>query len=103
MSTPTLGRSLATLAVALLSVSAGAEPLANISKVATGWYHTCALTTTGGVKCWGSGGNGRLGNDSSDGNHGNPVDVIGLGSGATSVSASGSHTCAVTAGGGAKC
>ena len=33
-------------------------------QVAAGLYHTCALLSDGGVRCWGEGGNGRLGDGS---------------------------------------
>ncbi|HOD06813.1 MAG TPA: hypothetical protein PLY68_04955 [Myxococcota bacterium] len=41
-----------------------------------GLYHTCALMTPGGVKCWGSGGSGQLGAGESITKSGIPVDVI---------------------------
>ena len=74
-----------------------------VASVSAGAYHTCALLTSGGLKCWGYDSSGQLGNDGVATNKPTPVDVQGLTSGVVSVSAGGSHTCAITAGGGLKC
>ena len=74
-----------------------------VASVAAGNNHTCAVTTAGGVKCWGYDGSGQLGNDAALTNQPTPVDVAGLTSGVASVAAGSSHTCAVTTAGGLKC
>ena len=74
-----------------------------VVSVAAGSAHTCAVTTTGGLKCWGSDGTGQLGNDAEFFSKPTPVDVLGLTSGVASVSAGSNHTCAVTTTGGVKC
>jgi alpha-tubulin suppressor-like RCC1 family protein len=72
--------------------------------VTGGGYHSCAVTSGGAAKCWGWAYYGQLGNGVT--NHGNsttPVNVSGLGSGVTAISAGGTHTCALVTGGAAKC
>jgi alpha-tubulin suppressor-like RCC1 family protein len=70
------------------------------SAVSTGVNGSCALSTAGGLKCWGASsylGNGS-GTDSSV-----PIQVTGLSSGVIAVSAGSDHVCALTASGGVKC
>jgi alpha-tubulin suppressor-like RCC1 family protein len=75
---------------------------AGVSAIAVGSAYNCAITASGGVKCWGSNFYGQLGNDSFVDST-TPVDVIGLTSGVSAITTGGFHTCALTQAGAVKC
>lgn len=74
----------------------------DVVSIAAGAYHTCVVTSAGGVKCWGENEYGQLG-DGTQIDHWAPVDAQGLTSGVRAVAAGGHHTCAVMNSGGVKC
>lgn len=73
-----------------------------VSAITTGGTHTCALLSSGGVKCWGDNRTGQLGLGDTSIYRG-PSDVPGFAAGTLAVSAGNGNTCAVTTGGGVKC
>ncbi len=85
-----------------------ASSLNNVTAIATGRYHSCALLGTGKVKCWGYNSDGQLGNNSTTPSNA-PVYVCadaGCSNDLTNViniTAGDNHTCAVIDGGGVKC
>jgi alpha-tubulin suppressor-like RCC1 family protein len=94
--------------VDVVAAGGGGGNLSGIAQIAAGGWHTCALTNSGGVKCWGEGRFGKLGNGTTSSRN-TPEDVVATGggtgplSGITQVAAAGSHTCALTTSGGVKC
>ena len=73
-----------------------------VSAISAGNLHTCALMSDRTVRCWGSNGQGEVGNNSSSFVVSTPAPVPSL-TGIASISAGGGHTCAVTTAGALKC
>jgi alpha-tubulin suppressor-like RCC1 family protein len=74
-----------------------------VAAVVTGGAEfSCALTSAGGVQCWGGDVSGVVGNGSRGGDNLSPVAVPEI-SGAVAISAGESHVCVVTANGGVRC
>ncbi|MBN1439877.1 MAG: hypothetical protein JW929_10750 [Anaerolineales bacterium] len=63
--------------------------------IAAGDDHTCALTASGGVQCWGLNESGQLGDGTTESRN-TPVDVPALKDGAAFIAAGTAHTCAGT-------
>ena len=83
--------------------SASSPPLLrDVVQVSAGGAHTCAVTSSGGVKCWGNNGGGQLG-DGTRTDRSLPVDVVGLTHGVAEVAAGSEHTCARFADGRVRC
>ena len=67
--------------------------ITDVKSLDAGNSHICALLNSGGIKCWGSGKNGRLGNYNSS-TFETPQNVYGV-STATSIGLGENHSCAV--------
>ena len=73
-----------------------------VAAIAVGAYHACALTTSGGVVCWGSNYEGGLGDGTTD-DRSVPAPVSGLASGVSAISAGLYHSCALMTSGAVRC
>ncbi len=76
--------------------------VSGVTDIGAGEFSACAVVIGGAIKCWGSNGNGRLGNGTETVSEPTPVAVTGI-TGATAVAPGWYHTCAVVADGAAKC
>lgn len=76
------------------SVAVPDAAVAGVRSVATGGYHTCAISRSGAVFCWGDNSYGQLG-DGTTVSRTLPVRVGGLTGSFVSVSAGEGHTCAL--------
>lgn len=78
-----------------------------VEQLAAGRYHTCALLTTGAVRCWGWGDQGQLGygNTNTIGDDETPASAgdVNVGGLVRQIAAGGSHTCALLTNGRVRC
>ena len=72
-----------------------------VTAIAAGYIHTCALTTSGGVLCWGGNSSGQLG-DGTYADRNTPGPVVGLSTGVVGIAAGYENSAAITSGGGVK-
>ena len=71
----------------------------DVSALAAGWYHACALSGGGTIKCWGF---PALGGGDGDDESETPVEVAGL-AGVTQIVAGSRHVCVLTGAGTVSC
>ncbi|MEZ4220058.1 MAG: EGF domain-containing protein [Polyangiaceae bacterium] len=80
---------------------------APVSQIVTGGQHTCALTTTGAVRCWGSSAYGQLGygnvNDIGDDESPASAGDVNVGGVVVALAAGTHHTCALLGSGAVRC
>ena len=88
--------------VVLLGAGAAAPRDVNAVSVAAGDYHSCALTETSEVKCWGDNTSGELGDGTSI-QRSTPVPVAGLRGRVVAISVGGVHSCALEDSGTVEC
>lgn len=87
------------LVISSITTGCGQKPVKPLEKatfVTIGVGHTCALTETGGVKCWGANLSGQVGDGSRTSKRLTPVQVVGLTDGVIAIDAGSESSCAVT-------
>ena len=97
----------------VVSVPVTTAPVVTVTAISTGSWHTCALLSSGAVKCWGYNSDGQLGlgDTNSRGDEPNEMGVnllavdLGLAAGVTvtAISTDSDHTCALLSSGAVKC
>jgi len=75
----------------------------NVTSMAVGGNHTCAVLTAGGAQCWGSDFSAQLGDGRARTTSAVPVQVVGLPQSVSAVGAGREHTCAVLGSGNVAC
>ena len=76
----------------------------NVTQVANGYRHTCAMLENGSLMCWGENSNGQLGNGQSYNTQTTPLWVdLGAGRTATRIDASNDNICAIVDNGSLYC
>lgn len=92
-----------------LPSTAGDVPVGGtVTQISCRGYHTCALLSTGAMRCWGENGSGQLGynNTTAVGTGGISIIAAGdvpVGGTVTYVGAGGGHTCAILSSGNIRC
>jgi len=81
----------------------GLGPGSDVTSILTGWAHSCALSTSTGMWCWGYGGDGQLGDGNSDPGFQSLVPIKATGfeqhGTVTAISGLNTRTCAIVGGG----
>ncbi len=95
-------KSIERASAAIPEQQSAAPLLSSTATITLGFRHSCALTSTGGVKCWGHNYYGQLG-DGTTTNRWTPVNVNSLDGGVRAISAGSIHTCVLTSEGAVKC
>jgi alpha-tubulin suppressor-like RCC1 family protein len=96
-------RAAATAVVLMATYGCVPLPFVAIHSVAAGGGHSCRLTSTGGVECWGSDDVGQIGNGTPNWTAVLATPVPGVSSASAVAAGAESHTCAVVVGGAIKC
>ena len=92
----------ALVAGSTIAVTAPVASAAAATSASVGYDNTCAITSGGGVRCWGANDFGQLGNGTTTAST-SPVAVTGLSSGVASVTVGIQYACALTTSGGVRC
>ncbi|MEZ4673994.1 MAG: hypothetical protein R2932_07085 [Caldilineaceae bacterium] len=75
----------------------------NVSAIAAGGSHTCALLRDNSIHCWGDNEYGQLGNGTATTHSSQPLAVSAAGRNFAAITAGSSHTCALTDDGSVQC